>query len=146
MENQTKQALNKGILGDQSENPYASIGAPVTNQEPTVDHQAAFEAQMRQEQRANSQVQNEQQENYAFEQNGTYCRTGSFENGFIETDLKIVKQKGVEERCVSFTIINQAEVAEVFEANNLILLKMEMSSEEQFNNFKKFVASLNWND
>lgn len=144
MENQTKQALKKGILGDQSENPYATMGAPI--QEQPVDHQAAFEAQMRQEQRANTQVHHETEESYAFEQNGTYCRTGSFENGFIETDLKIVKQKGVEERCVSFTIINQAETAEVYEANNLILLKMEMRSEEQFNTFKEFVANLKWND
>ena len=137
MENQTKQALKKGILGDQSENPYATM-APT--QEPTIDHQAAFEAQIRQEQRADLQ------ETYAFEQNGTYCRTGSFENGFIETDLKIVKQKGVEERCVSFTIINQADTAEVYEENNLVLVKMEMRSEEQFNTFKDFVANLKWND
>lgn len=137
MENQTKQALKKGILGDQSENPYAAM-APT--QEPTIDHQAAFEAQIRQEQRVDLQ------ETYAFEQNGTYCRTGSFENGFIETDLKIVKQKGVEERCVSFTIINQADTAEVYEENNLVLVKMEMRSEEQFNTFKDFVANLKWND
>lgn len=144
MENQTKQTLKQGILGNQSENPYAGMGA--TPQEPTVDHQAAFEAQIKQEQRASSQAHSELQDNYAFEQNGTYCRTGSFENGFIETDLKIVKQKGVEERCVSFTIINQAEVAEVYEENNLVLLKMEMRSEEQFNTFKDFVANLKWND
>jgi hypothetical protein len=144
MENQTKQALQKGILGNQSENPYASMGAP--SQEPETDHQAAFEAQLKQEHQANPQVHNELQDNYAFEQNGTYCRTGSFENGFIETDLKIVKQKGVEERCVSFTIINQAELAEVYEENNLVLLKMEMRSEEQFNTFKDFVANLKWND
>jgi hypothetical protein len=137
MENQTKQALKKGILGDQSENPYATM-APT--QEPTIDHQAAFEAQIRQEQRVDVH------ETYAFEQNGTYCRTGSFENGFIETDLKIVKQKGVEERCVSFTIINQADTAEVYEENNLVLVKMEMRSEEQFNTFKDFVANLKWND
>jgi hypothetical protein len=144
MENQTKQALKQGILGNQSENPYAGMGAP--SQESETDHQAAFEAQIKQEQRASSQAHSELQDNYAFEQNGTYCRTGSFENGFIETDLKIVKQKGVEERCVSFTIINQAEVAEVYEENNLVLLKMEMRSEEQFNTFKDFVANLKWND
>lgn len=142
MENQT-QALKKGILGDQPENPYANMGAnPIQD----VDHQAAFEAQMRQEQRVNSQTIEDSQETYAFERNGTYCRTGSFENGFIETDLKILKQKGVEERCVSFTIINQANNAELYEENNLVLVKMEMRSEEQFNNFKEFVANLKWND
>ena len=144
MENQTKQALKQGILGNQSENPYASMEAP--SQEPNFDHQAAFEAQIKQEQIASSQAHSELQDSYAFEQNGTYCRTGSFENGFIETDLKIVKQKGVEERCVSFTIINQSDVAEVYEENNLVLLKMEMRSEEQFNTFKDFVANLKWND
>jgi len=143
MDNQTKQVLKKGILGDQSENPYANASEMQTQEQP-VDHQSAFEAQMKQS-KNQTQVQNEVQ-TYAFEQNGTYCRTGNFENGFIETDLKIVKQKGVEERCVSFTIISQAEAAELYEENNLVLVKMEMRSEEQFNNFKEFVANLKWND
>ena len=144
MENQTKQALKQGILGNQSENPYASMEAP--SQESSVDHQAAFEAQIKKEQQTRVQGGDESSKSYGFEQNGTYCRTGSFENGFIETDLKIVKQKGVEERCVSFTIINQANDAELYEENNLVLVKMEMRSEEQFNNFKEFVANLKWND
>jgi hypothetical protein len=145
MDNQAKQVLQKGILGEQAENPYANVGEMVPQEQP-VDHQAAFEAQMKQAKaQPQPQVQNEGQ-TYAFEQNGTYCRTGNFENGFIETDLKIVKQKGIEERCVSFTIITQAETAELYEENNLILVKMEMRSEEQFNNFKNFVANLQWND
>lgn len=143
MNNQAQQTLKKGILGDQSENPYQMIGEQAPSEE-TINHQAAFEAQMKQ---SKNQTQNQpEEETYAFEQNGTYCRTGNFENGFIETDLKIVKQKGVEERCVSFTIITQAEAAELYEENNLILVKMEMRSEEQFNSFKNFVANLQWND
>lgn len=147
MDNQAKQTLKKGILGSQSENPYANMGEMVSNEE-QVNHQEAFEAQMKQSKNNGQQQvnQNIQDQTYAFEQNGTYCRTGNFENGFIETDLKIVKQKGIEERCVSFTIINQAETAELYEENGLIVLKMEMTSEEQFDNFKKFVASLEWND
>jgi hypothetical protein len=143
MDNQAKQAIRKGILGEQSENPYANVGEmPIPEQQ--IDHQAAFEEQMKQSQ-STVQTQDDSK-TYAFEQNGTYCRTGNFENGFIETDLKIVKQKGVEERCVSFTIITQAETAELYEENNLVLVKMEMRSEEQFNNFKSFVANLEWND
>lgn len=130
-------------MGNQLENPYSNVGE-IDVQEQAIDHQATFEAQMKQEKKQ-PQVDVENQ-TYAFEQNGTYCRTGNFENGFIETDLKIVKQKGVEERCVSFTIITQAEEAELYEENNLILVKMEMRSEEQFNNFKNFVANLKWND
>lgn len=148
MDNQAKQVLQKGILGDQSENPYAGMGEGAPSEE-SVNHQAAFEAQMRQQAQAKINAQNHMQGEpgtYAFEQNGTYCRTGNFENGFIETDLKIVKQKGVEERCVSFTVINRAETAELYEENGLVVLKMEITSEEQFNNFKKFVASLEWND
>lgn len=147
MDNQAKQTLKKGILGAQSENPYSNIGELTANEE-SVNHQEAFEAQMKQSKNASQKhvQQNIQDQTYAFEQNGTYCRTGNFENGFIETDLKIVKQKGVEERCVSFTIINQAETAELYEDNGLIVLKMEMTSEEQFDNFKKFVANLEWND
>jgi hypothetical protein len=141
MDNQAKQAIRKGILGDQSENPYSNVGEMPT-QEHQVDHQAMFESQMRQTQESTQK----ESTTYAFEQNGTYCRTGNFENGFIETDLKIVKQKGIEERCVSFTIITQAETAELFEENNLVLVKMEMHSEEQFNSFKDFVAKLEWND
>lgn len=143
MDNQTKQALKKGILGNQSENPYSNVGE-IDVQEQPIDHQATFESQVKQEKKQ-SQVDVEPQ-TYAFEQNGTYCRTGNFEHGFIETDLKIVKQKGIEERCVSFTVITQAQEAEVYEENNLILVKMEMRSEEQFNNFKNFVANLEWND
>jgi hypothetical protein len=144
MDNQAKQVLKKGILGSQPENPYSNVGEmnPGENQ---INHQEAFEAQMRQSKNTN-QVSDVDSQTYAFEENGTYCRTGNFENGFIETDLKIVKQKGIEERCVSFTVINQAEKAEIYEENNLIVLKMEMSSEDQFNSFKKFVASLEWND
>lgn len=144
MDNQTKQTLKKGILGNQPESPYANMGE-MSSIEPKVNHQEAFEAQMNQ---AKNSTQNSVVENqtYAFEENGTYCRTGSFESGFIETDLKIIKQKGIEERCVSFTIINQAENAELYEDNNLVVLKMEMSSEEQFNSFKKFVANLKWHD
>ena len=147
MDNQAKQVLKKGILGVQSENPYANMGE-TTITEGSVSHQEAFEAQVKQSKNANQKQaqQINQDQTYAFEENGTYCRTGNFENGFIETDLKIVKQKGIEERCVSFTIINQAETAEIYEENGLIVLKMEMTSEEQFDNFKKFVSKLEWND
>lgn len=147
MDNQAKQVLKKGILGVQSENPYANMGE-TTITEGSVSHQEAFEAQVKQSKNANQKQaqQINQDQTYAFEENGTYCRTGNFENGFIETDLKIVKQKGIEERCVSFTIINQAETAEIYEENGLIVLKMEMTSEEQFDDFKKFVSKLEWND
>lgn len=148
MDNQAKQVLSRGILGDESENPYGNLGeASIQEKEEdnSVNHQAAFEAQLRS---GKSQQENQQHnsDKYGYEENGTYCRTGNNENGFIETDLKIVKQKGIEERCVSFTIINQADTAELYEDHNLVVLKMEMKSEEQFNNFKRFIAGLEWND
>ena len=154
MNNQAKNLIQQGILGDQAENPYGNMA----QMQPEVDHQAAFEEQMRknnaqqqvqQQQITQQQVvpqQNQDPNEFAFEENGTYCRTGSFEKGFIETDLKIVKEKGVEARCVSFSVISNADKAELYEENNIILVKMEMISEEQFNNFKRFIANLNWND
>jgi hypothetical protein len=149
MSNQTKQTINQGILGNQPSNPYEGMTPPTNEsgelEQPTLNHQEAFEAQVRQDKMLKEHPQ-QGDGAYAFEQNGTYCRTGNFENGFIETDLKIVKQKGVEERCVSFTIIQQAESAELYEESGIILVKMEMKSEEQFNNFKNFVANLEWND
>ena len=149
MDNQAKQVLSRGILGEETENPYGNLGEISTQevgQNNQIDHQAAFEAQLKSS-KNQSEAQNHIHDGrYAYEENGTYCRTGNNDNGFIETDLKIVKQKGIEERCVSFTIINQADTAEIYEDHNLVVLKMEMKSEEQFNSFKKFVANLEWDD
>ena len=154
MNNQTKNVIQQGILGDQGDNPYGNLSQIAQT---PIDHQAAFEEQLRQEKQNASPVQNQQPQQdqvvqaqnlneFAFEENGTYCRTGSFDKGFIETDLKIVKEKGVEARCVSFSVISDANKVELYEESNILLVKMEMVSEEQFNNFKRFIANLNWND
>lgn len=163
MDNQIKQTMNQSILGNQSENPYPDLingqqqqqqqyqqqqGNPQqqVNQQ-AVNHQAAFEEQMRQQQQ-NPQPQMPEG-TYAFEQTGTYCRTGTLENGFIESDLQIYKEKGVETRFVSFSILSmmdEKQLQEVKNRNGMAYLTMMMTSEEQFNRFKEFVASLNWND
>lgn len=145
MDNQAKQVLESGILGHQSENPYEGMMANVNpEQNQTIDHQAAFEAQY--DKNINTSHVPQDDGAYGFEENGTYCRTGNFYNGFIETDLRIVKQKGVEQRSVTISIINKADTAELFEENGILVLKMDMKSEEQFNRFKNFIANLKWND
>ena len=142
MNTKATQVLKKGILGDESENPYQGMGMP----DQPINHQEAFEAQVRQSKEQPQTQARPNNESYGFESVGTYCRTGTFENGFLESDLKIIKQKGIEERCVSFSIISIADNAEIYPDDNLIQLKMEMKSEEQFNQFKAFISNLEWND
>lgn len=149
MENQAKQIMNQQILGDQSENPYTDLtnGQQPQNNQPQVNHQAAFEASLK------GAPQNTQQPNqdntYAFEQNGTYCRTGTLENGFIEADLQIFKEKGVESRFVSISVIgtlDEDQIDEIKKRKGLATLPMVIASEEQFNRFKEFISGLNWDD
>lgn len=171
MDSQIKKTLNQGILGNKSENPYfdlvngnqnqqqpeiptgthlQGIPPPPQQQQP-IDHQAAFEAQLKQNQQT-QQHQNQQPPQdgtFAFEHNGTYCRTGTLENGFIETDLQSYKEKGTETRFVSFSVLSlmdDKQLEEIKARNGVANLTMIMTSEEQFNKFKQFIASLNWND
>jgi len=169
MDNQIKRTLNQGILGNKSENPYLDLanansnqqqqpevpqgthlqGIQLQPQQPT-DHQAAFEAQVKQnQQNPQSQIQPPQDGVFAFEHNGTYCRTGTLDNGFIETDLQSYKEKGTETRFVSFSVLSlmdDKQLEEIKARNGVANLTMIMTSEEQFNKFKQFIASLNWND
>ena len=175
MDNNIKKHINSGILGNQSENPYTDLvngqqaaqqngqmppqqnGQMPMQQQPQmpaqpINHQAAFEEQMRRE--AYDRTQQPQQpiqddNSYAFEQTGTYCRTGTLDNGFIETDLQIYKEKGRETRFISFSILSlldEAQIEEIKKRNGMASLTMIITSEEQFNKFKEFVGGLNWND
>jgi hypothetical protein len=175
MDNQIKKTLNQGILGTKSENPYFDlVNGNQNQQQPEIpqgthlqgiaiqpqqstDHQAAFEEQLRQSKNQPQQPQQQQQDyqqqqqdgTFAFEHNGTYCRTGTLENGFIETDLQSYKEKGTETRFVSFSVLSlldEKQIEEIKARNGVANLTMIMTSEEQFNSFKKFIASLNWND
>lgn len=176
MDNQIKKTLNQGILGSKSENPYFDLvngnqnqqsqqeipqgthlqGIPPPpqqqQQQQPIDHQAAFEAQLKQNQQNQNQMQSQQtmqEGTFAFEHNGTYCRTGTLENGFIETDLQIYKEKGTETRFVSFSVLSlldENQIEEIKKRGGVANLSMIMTSEEQFNKFKQFISSLNWND
>lgn len=143
--------MNNQIVGNQADNAYSEL---LNNQQgassnPPIDHQAAFEAQMKGNQQHvhEENVQNDML--YAFEQNGTYCRTGTIENGFIETDLQIYKEKGTETRFVSFSVLSlmdEKQIEETKQRNGMAYITMMMTSEEQFNRFKDFVSKLSWND
>jgi hypothetical protein len=152
-QNQAKKIINQQILGNQPENPYTDLanGQQPQQQQQPINHQAAFEAQLRQQQQnpqMNAGGGDVVDNTYAFEQNDTYCRTGTIENGFIESDLQIYKAKGTETRFISFSILSmldEAQIEEVKSRNGLANLTMIMTSEEQFNKFKQFVSSLDWN-
>jgi len=75
-----------------------------------------------------------------FEEIKTYCRVGSTDDGTIELDLRIRKERGAEERLISFTTIG-------FDKNNEIVeCEVKIKNEESFKKFKAFVEKLNWND
>ena len=82
-----------------------------------------------------------QEEIKDFEENGTFCRVGSEDCGFLEVDLQITKQKGVEMRNISFAI-----PVGVDEDNNPMKAEMFFINEKSFCKFKDFIAKLNWND
>ncbi len=75
-----------------------------------------------------------------FEENKTYCRVGTTDDGTIELDLRIKKEKGSEERHISFTTIG-------FDKNNdIVECEVKINNEESFKKFKAFIEKLNWND
>ncbi|HUS51370.1 MAG TPA: hypothetical protein VMZ91_14470 [Candidatus Paceibacterota bacterium] len=75
-----------------------------------------------------------------FEENKTYCRVGSTDDGTIELDLRIKKEKGAEERHISFSTIG-------FNSNNdIVECEVKIKNEESFKKFKAFIEKLNWND
>lgn len=84
-------------------------------------------------------VNNEQQAPI-FEQNGTFCRVGSTDGGIIEVDLRSMKQKGKEERYVSFKVVG------LDKDNNVSETEMFLLDENSFNKLKEFISKLNWND
>jgi hypothetical protein len=105
-----------------------------------TNHQQAFEQSLK---------ENNEKTKFAFDQVGTYCRTGTLDDGFVEVDLKAFREKGVMMRFVALSVIGvltEEQLQEAREKNGLVNVAMNISSEEQFEKFKKFIANLNWND
>jgi len=75
-----------------------------------------------------------------FEENGTFCRVGSNSGGFLEVDLRVTKQRGAEERCISVSVLG------VDEENNIGKSEMFLLNEEAFKRLQSFIARLKWND
>lgn len=75
-----------------------------------------------------------------YEENGTFCRAGSTSGGFIEIDLRSVKQRGTEDRYISFKVIGFDEQENVSKSEMLCL------DEDLFKKLKEFISKLNWND
>lgn len=75
-----------------------------------------------------------------FEEKGTYCRIGSTSGGFLEMDLRSMKQKGSEDRFISCKVVGFDDQNQVTESEMLLL------DEELFKKFKDFISKLNWND
>jgi hypothetical protein len=81
-----------------------------------------------------------------FEEHGTFCVVGSQEYGFLEVDLQSIKQKGVENRSISFAIPLNPFTIKVDENENPVKAEMLFKSEKDFEQFKAFISRLNWND
>lgn len=92
------------------------------------------------EQQLNNQSAPSDEVSLIYEENGTYCKVGSIMSGLLEVDLQCVKQKGTEERHVSFSVIG------LDENNQAVRSEMFFLEEDSFNKFKAFIAKLNWND
>ena len=153
MDKSIENHLNKKILGDQPDNPYQTLlsGENTAAQSGQVNHQAEFEASLNKTSPQNNSQATptiQSDNTYAFEQINSFCRTGSLETGFIEADRRKVEERGQEIRYISFSIfsiIDENQIEEIKARNGVAQINMIMTSEEQFNRFKQFIASLNWN-
>jgi hypothetical protein len=76
-----------------------------------------------------------------FEENGTYCKLGSPDAGFLEIDLQSFKERGVETRHISLTVVGLDESKE-----NVVKSEMFILNEDSWKKFQSFIAKLNWND
>lgn len=81
-----------------------------------------------------------------FEEHGTFCMVGSTENGMLEVDLQSIKQKGVENRSISFSIPLNDSTIKMDGNENPVKAEMLFKDERDFGKFKAFIAQLNWND
>jgi len=80
-------------------------------------------------------------------QKNTYFKTEGYTDSegvknLLELDLKTYRQKGAEDRYLSIII----SVMGPKEGDEKLDIPYEISSEEEFNEFKKFICTLNWND
>lgn len=88
----------------------------------------------------NNQTQSEEENSFIFEEKGTYCKVGSPASGIMEVDLQSFKQRGAEERYISFSTHSLNDDKE------FVTSEMFFLDEASFNKFKAFIAKLNWND
>lgn len=75
-----------------------------------------------------------------FEENGSFCRLGSEDGGFLEVDLRVTKQRGTEQRCISVSVVGFND------ENQISKSEMFLLDETAFKKLQAFVARLNWND
>lgn len=75
-----------------------------------------------------------------FEENGSFCRVGSNNGGYLEVDLRVTKQRGAEERCISVSVVGFNE------ENQISKTEMFLLDEEAFKKLQGFIAKLSWND
>jgi hypothetical protein len=75
-----------------------------------------------------------------YEENGSFCRVGSNNGGYLEVDLRVTKQRGAEERCISLSVVGFNEESQISKTEMFLL------DEEAFKKLQVFIAKLNWND
>lgn len=86
------------------------------------------------------ETQQDTQTTSDFEENGSFCRVGSNNGGYLEVDLRVTKQRGAEERCISVSVVGFNE------ENQIAKTEMFLLDEEAFKKLQEFVARLSWND
>lgn len=74
----------------------------------------------------------------------TYCLIGNQEEGYIEFDLVSFRQKGEERRYAHINLVGFVDTEGGAEETSRAYVNL--SNREDFEKFKQFISSLNWND
>jgi hypothetical protein len=78
------------------------------------------------------------------QKSNTYCVIGNEDEGYIEFDLVSFRQKGEERRYAHINLVGFSETESGAEEPSRAYVNL--SNKEDFESFKKFISTLNWND
>jgi hypothetical protein len=89
-------------------------------------------------------MSNNEQNNPVQQENQTYVRIGDENNGFLEFDLVTFREKGAETRYISVIVHGFSIPDNQNEESKPTRTQINISTEEQFLAFKKFIQQLDW--
>ena len=89
-------------------------------------------------------MSNDEQNDSILQNNQTYVRIGDENNGFLEFDLVTFREKGTETRYISVIVHGFSIPENQNEESKPTRTQINISTEEQFLAFKKFIQQLDW--